>query len=328
MKQLFAATALLAALLVLAPVMAQPPDGTLPARWNGDGSQCTASTPPLQVHAYRPDTYILRQSLCSDFEAPFMYLLIGERRALLIDTGAVADARQMPLARTVLSLLPGEGEGKLPLLVAHTHGHGDHRAGDGQFAGLPSVQVAPVDLDGMRSYFGFKRWPDAVATLDLGGREVEVIPTPGHHEAHVAYYDRTTGLVLSGDFLLPGRLLIQDTASYTDSARRMATRLRDRPVTHVLGGHIELDSAGELYAYGAQEHPLERRLQLDKTDLVALPAALADFNGFWSRQPNYVLSHPMHNLAALAAAAAALLALAIWALLRWLRRRRARRQGR
>ena len=53
-------------------------------------------------------------------------------KALLIDTGAVAEAKTMPLAQTVISLLAKRGS-RLPLMVVHTHGHLDHRSGDDQF---------------------------------------------------------------------------------------------------------------------------------------------------------------------------------------------------
>jgi glyoxylase-like metal-dependent hydrolase (beta-lactamase superfamily II) len=36
-----------------------------------------------------------------------------------------------------------------------------------------------------------------------------VIPTPGHNATHVVFYVRITGLLFSGDFLMPGRLLGQ-----------------------------------------------------------------------------------------------------------------------
>ena len=113
--------------------------------------QCNSAS-ALQVHAYEPQTFILRQSPCADFEANFIYLLIGSDKALLIDTGAVADPKAMPLAKTILELLPDKDHKKLPLLVAHTHRHLDHRAGDPQFASLPSVQVVPIDLEGVRAF--------------------------------------------------------------------------------------------------------------------------------------------------------------------------------
>ena len=51
------------------------------------------------MHRYNAQTYILRESLCATYEAPFIYLLIGKTKGLLIDTGAVANAKTMPLAR-------------------------------------------------------------------------------------------------------------------------------------------------------------------------------------------------------------------------------------
>ncbi len=44
--------------------------------------------PPIQVHAYDPHTYVLRQSKATNYEAPFLYLLFGNERAILLDTGA------------------------------------------------------------------------------------------------------------------------------------------------------------------------------------------------------------------------------------------------
>src|SRR5215471_19389030 len=187
------------------PAWAEPVPGSLPAQWNIGAKDCVAlPQPPLQVHAYEPQTFILRQSPCANFEANFIYLLIGSDKALLIDTGAVADPKAMPLAKKVLELLPDKDHEKLPLLVAHTHRHLDHRAGDPQFASLPSVQVVPFDLEGVRAFFGFTDRPNGIAHLDIGGRTVDVIPTPGHNQTHLAFYDDRTGVLFSGDFLMPG----------------------------------------------------------------------------------------------------------------------------
>src|SRR3984957_10893893 len=61
--------------------------------------------PLLEVRRYDAQTFVLRENLCATWEAPFLYLLIGDHRALLIDTGDVADSRKMPLARTVIDLM-------------------------------------------------------------------------------------------------------------------------------------------------------------------------------------------------------------------------------
>ena len=322
------ATGIAVSMSLLTPtlVWSQPVPGSLDAHWNEGTSDCKATPQaPLQVHAYEPQTFILRQSPCASFEANFLYLLIGSDKALLIDTGAVADAIEMPLAKTILELLPDKDHKKLPLLVAHTHRHLDHRAGDPQFASLPSVQIVPIDLEAVRAFFHFTNWPNEIAHLDLGGRTVDVIPTPGHNPTHVAFYDSRTGILFSGDFLMPGRLLIEDAAAYRESALRVVDFLKTRPLTHVLGGHIELNTAGRAYRFGSHYHPNERRLELTREDLAALPAAFESFNGFYARHPNYILTNPIHNLLALAIIAVALLIFIVWGLRRLLRRRRRQR---
>ena len=300
----------------------QPVQGSLEVRWDEGAANCGATShEPLQVHVYDPQTFILRQSLCASFEGNFLYLLVGSEKALLIDTGAVADSTQMPLAKKVLELLPDKDNAKIPLLVVHTHGHLDHRAGDSQFS-IPSVKVVPADLEAVRAFFGFANWPEGIAQVELGDRTIDVIPTPGHHPAHVAFYDRRTGILFSGDFLMPARLTMEDSSAYHASAVRVVDFVQARPLTHILGGHIELDTAGHAYGMGSHYHPNERRLELSKEDLLALPGALEGFNGFYERHPSFILSNPRHNLAALAISAVALLFFIVWAVLRLLRRHR------
>jgi glyoxylase-like metal-dependent hydrolase (beta-lactamase superfamily II) len=310
-------------LLTATLAWSQPVPGSLDVHWNEGAADCSATPQDaLQIHAYEPQTFILRQSPCADFEANFLYLLIGSDKALLIDTGAVADPKKMPLAKTILELLPDKDHKKLPLLVAHTHRHMDHRAGDPQFASLPSVQMVPIDLEGVRAFFGFTDWPNGIAHLDLGGRTVDVIPTPGHNQTHIAFYDSRTGILFSGDFLMPGRLLIDDAAAYHQSALRIVDFLKTRPLTHILGGHIELNNAGHAYRFGSHYHPNEHRLELAREDLTALPAAFESFNGFYARHPNYILTNPIRNLLALAIIAIAALIFIVWGVRHLLRVRR------
>ena len=311
-------------LLLAAPAWSAPVAGSLDVHWNEGAEDCEKATEPrIQVHQYEAQTIILRQSLCSNFEAPLLYLLIGDDVALLIDTGATEDPAQMPLAKTVVDLLPDRGEAKLPLMVLHTHGHRDHRAADAQFAGLPGVVVVPPEVDDLRTALNLPQWPEGVARIELGGRTVEVMAAPGHQPAHLIFYDDRTALLFTGDFLLPGRLMVDDLGAYRASAERLVKFLGDRPVSHVLGAHIELDNAGELFPGGSQHHPNERAVGLTKADVVGLPQALADFNGFYSKHESYVVTNPKRNLLAVALSVVLLFAAIVWA---W-RRARRRRQS-
>jgi hydroxyacylglutathione hydrolase len=303
------AIAIIGYLTSAGPVLADLVPGSMDVHWDAGAEHCESANAhaPIQVHQFNAQTFVLRESLCSTWEAPFLYLLIGGKQALLIDTGDVADPNRMPLKTTVFGLLPGETTAKMPLLVVHTHAHLDHREGDAQFAQVAGVTVIPSDLQHVRQYFGFTAWPQGAAQVDLGGRVVDVLPAPGHHLAHLVYYDRNTGLVFSGDMLLPGRLLVDDFRAYELSAQRVATFLKDRPVSYVLGGHVEKNRAGVLLPWQSTEHIDEHVLQLPKADILALPAALHQFNGFSTNMGAFVIENPIHNL--IAAAAGVLIAL-------------------
>src|SRR5262252_4953085 len=61
--------------------------GVLPDRWQVSGPDCPPE-PRFQVHEYNADLVILRESGCSNYEKPFLFLIFGKARALLLDTGA------------------------------------------------------------------------------------------------------------------------------------------------------------------------------------------------------------------------------------------------
>jgi hydroxyacylglutathione hydrolase len=300
--------------------------GSMDVRWDAGAETCGAAVrgSSIQVHPYNAQTFVLREKLCATWEAPFMYLLVGSRRALLIDTGDIGDPSVMPLAETVMRLLPGDAQSKMPLIVVHTHGHLDHREGNRQFENRPGVQLVLSDLTHVRQYFGFTDWPNGIAQVDLGDRVIDVLPAPGHHPAHVVYYDRNTGILFSGDYLLHGRLLVDDLAAYRASARRVADFVKDRPVSHVLGGHIEKNSAGELLPWQSTYHPDEHALQMTKADVLALPAALEKFNGLYTVDGGFVVENPMRILTVVAAGAILALVTAGVLLFRFVRRRKLR----
>ncbi|MGB6677661.1 MAG: MBL fold metallo-hydrolase [Terriglobales bacterium] len=315
----------LAVTLLSPPAWPQLVPGSMDVRWNEGSPTCAKNPqPPLQVHQYNTRTFILRENLCTTFEAPFMYLLIGSTKALLVDTGDIADPKVVPLADTVMHLLPGEGPTKLPLLVVHTHRHLDHRAGDEQFTHFSNAQVVGFDIDSVRRYYKFTDWPNGLAQIDLGDRTVDVIPTPGHNETEVSFYDRATGLLLTGDFLMPARLLMDDTPADVASADRVAAFVKDRPIGFVLGGHIEMNSAGDLFPWESQYHPNEHVLQMTKEDALALPVTIRSFNGFYSVHGQFTMENSMRVLIAFAVLVLVVVVAVVWILVVYFRRRRRR----
>jgi hydroxyacylglutathione hydrolase len=315
--------AALAGAITSPPGWSQLVPGSMDVRWNEGSPNCANHPqPPLQEHQYNTQTFILRENLCTTFEAPFMYLLIGSTKALLIDTGDIADPNVIPLADTVMRQLPGEGPAKLPLLVVHTHRHLDHRAGDVQFMHFSNAQVVGFDIDSVRRYYKFADWPNGLAQVDLGDRTVDVIPTPGHNETEVSFYDRATGLLFTGDFLMPARLLIDDTSAEVASTERVAAFVKDRPISFLLGGHIELNSAGDLFPWQSYYHPHEHVLQMTKDDALALPAAIRSFNGLYSAYGKFTMENSIRILIVFAVLVLVAVVASLWALIRYVRRRR------
>jgi hydroxyacylglutathione hydrolase len=249
--------------------------GGLDVTWNhGVRRGRRGAEPPVQVHAYDPSTYVLRQSKTTSYEAPFLYLLFGAERAILFDTGATKDPAVFPLRETVdgliagwLSAHPADG---YELVVAHSHGHGDHVAGDEQFAGRAATTLVPRDVAAVREFFRFTDWPGQVVSYDLGGRVLEVTGIPGHHRACIAVYDPASGFLLTGDTVLPGRLYAFDFPEFVASLDRLVDFAAARPVTHVMGCHVEMTTrAGRDYPIGSRYQPDEAPLPMTAAQLVA-----------------------------------------------------------
>jgi hydroxyacylglutathione hydrolase len=255
--------------------------GTLPDRWQTGGPNCVTLA-NWQVHEYNEDFYILRESGCINYEKPFLYLIFGDQKALLEDTGA-GDVQTAPL---VMALLEKWAKAKkhspVSLVVIHSHGHGDHTAGDKQFQGFPNVQFIPAVPAEIQRAAGIAQWPTGQGTIDLGGRVLDVLPIPGHQTAGIALYDRTTGNLLTGDSLYPGRLYVgeADVPVYAESARRLAQFVRSHPVAHVLGTHIEQSRTPYVdYPRGTVYQPDEHSLELTRAHVLELDDAFERMKG-------------------------------------------------
>jgi len=246
--------------------------GSEAAKYNTD--------PDIQVHACDEHTFILRQNMAVHYEAPFMFLLFGASRAVLLDTGATASPDFFPLRRTVDAIVDGwmashphpDGYG---LLVLHTHSHADHTAADHQFAGRPNTVVVGAKRDPAWHYFGFTGQPEAVAEVDLGGRVLDCLATPGHHEGAITYYDRYTRILLTGDTIYPGRLYVFNWADFVRSIDRIAGWCAEHPVSYLLGCHVEMTTTpGVDYPAGWTYQPEEAPLELTTEHLAQIRGTL------------------------------------------------------
>lgn len=231
-------------------------------RWI-DGTN--GAEPITHVQALDKDTFVIRQSVATNFEAPFVYLLFGRDKALLVDSGATEGAVPPAVDRVIAEWLAANGRTSIPLVVAHSHSHGDHIAGDAAFSARPDTVVVGHKPADVASFFGIGNWPQGIAKFDLGGRALSILPTPGHQAAAIMIYDPRLKILLSGDTLYPGRLYVPVNflADNRASIDRLAAFAARHPIRAVLGAHIEMtQTPGRDYPHEAATHPDEHRLEL------------------------------------------------------------------
>ena len=125
------------------------------------------------------------------------FLLAGEKRALLVDSGRdVRNAREIAESLT-----------DLPLSLINTHADGDHVACNGQFE---SFYMHPAEEPNYRR--GDR--PGTILpvqegdVLDLGGRPLEIIHIPGHTPGSIALLDIADRVLISGDPVQDGRIFM------------------------------------------------------------------------------------------------------------------------
>ncbi|CAF2388650.1 unnamed protein product [Rotaria sp. Silwood2] len=261
----------------------------LPTKWTSGSINCfhpRAREPDVDVFAVNNDTFILRENKCINYEAPFMYLLFGTKNVLLIDSGATVSSTSFPIRQHVEAIVNHWCNNKkkhredLELVVAHTHNHLDHIAGDRQFQGQYFTTVVGATVANVSYFFKLSKWPSSIGTFALDDqRQLAIIPIPGHENASIAFYDCATGLLFTGDSLLPGRLYISNFSANVDSTQRLLYFIESNNlnVSAILGAHIEMTQTDKVdYPIGATYQPKERLLNLSLDHLHQLNAELQE----------------------------------------------------
>ena len=172
-----------------------------------------------------------------------VYLLEGDDRALLIDAGA-----WMPhLAETVAKLTDK------PVMLAVTHGHGDHVGG---VIGFPEFWIHPADTSmigaGARHYGIKVNLLSDGEIIDLGGRQIEVLATPGHTSGSITFFDKERGYGFSGDAFGSTNLLL-----FTNSFRTLVNTL-DRTIAYMKANNINILYPG--HYHGDNPETMQRLL--------------------------------------------------------------------
>ncbi|MDP2284791.1 MAG: MBL fold metallo-hydrolase, partial [Pseudohongiella sp.] len=111
--------------------------------------------------------------------------------------------------------------------------------------------------------------------LELGDRTIILLPIPGHTDDDLGFYDPVSQFVVTGDTVYPGRLYVRNWSSYRASIARLNTWIQEKPVSHVLGTHIEMTAEANVdYPIGTTYQPDEHPLPLAPSAVLKLHETL------------------------------------------------------
>ena len=159
-----------------------------------------------------------------------VYVVEGEDKALVIDAGAY-----MPHLDEAVAKLTDK-----PVMVALTHGHGDHVGG---IVCFPEVWIHPADIpmiarDG-KGYQGEIHELNDGDVIDLGGRRIEVLHTPGHTSGSITFFDKEHHYGFSGDAFGSTNLLlfVPSFSGLIETCTRTADYMQKNGIDKLYPGH-------------------------------------------------------------------------------------------
>ena len=208
------------------------------------------------------NTYIISEY--RHWEETHCYLLNGTEKSLLIDTGlGICNIYDEVVKLT-----------DKPVIAIATHIHWDHIGGhryfpefyahseevnwlNGEFPlSTETVRNMVVDRCDLPEWFDvsgytmFQGMPKRVLKdrdiIDIGGRTVEVLHTPGHSPGHICFFEKDEGYLFTGDLVYKDTLFAYypstDPTAYLASLERIA----ELSVNMVFPAHHSLDIKPEI----------------------------------------------------------------------------------
>jgi glyoxylase-like metal-dependent hydrolase (beta-lactamase superfamily II) len=212
--------------------------------------------PWFEVYKIQPGVFAIYEP--HQAEEVISYLIVGTKQAVLFDTGmGIADMRSLVSRMT-----------SRPIVVLNSHTHNDHVGGNWQFEFVFGMDTAftRANAKGSRedaqselgagmicgdlpkafsaANYATKPWKISMVVHDgfkinLGGRTVEIIGTPGHTPDAICLFDRANGLLFTGDTYYPAPIWLYrpetDMDAYVASVKKIAAL--EPQVKVVLGAH-------------------------------------------------------------------------------------------
>ena len=229
---------------------------TLPRPEYKSLEQIPLNDPWFEVYKVAPATFAIYEP--HQAEEVISYLIVGTKQALLFDTGmGIGDIKGVVARLT-----------SRPIVVLNSHTHDDHVGGNWQFPFIYGMDTAftrtnakgsredaqaeiakdqicgalPKNFDPAK--YSTKPWKISLPIhngfkVNLGGRTIEIIATPGHTPDSISLIDRANRLLFTGDTYYPGEIWLYrpetDFSAYLASVKKLAALAPE--ITLVLGAH-------------------------------------------------------------------------------------------
>ena len=255
------------------------------------------------------------------FQEVISYLIIGEKTALLLDTGAgIGD-----ISRVIKPLWDGD------LVVVNSHAHFDHVGDNHRFDRVLVFNHAPAIRRLRQGYTPRELAPHAKPalfapgamgsfqpaayaippsnpapigdghTIDLGRRTIRVMHTPGHSPDSITLFDEATGGLFTGDTYYPGHLYAHYQGDFYGESC-LASYARSMTMLAALGGvktvhpghnmpvaaFEDLQRAAKALCRLHSGQVAERTLLAGDLSLASLPSHGEDV------PPGYVVPNPLY----------------------------------
>jgi glyoxylase-like metal-dependent hydrolase (beta-lactamase superfamily II) len=172
------------------------------------------------------------------YQQNYAYLILGEKRAILFDSGS--GTRDISGVVAFIT--------HLPVTVIVSHLHFDHLGGIAPFEDVAMIDLPQTRADVSNGWFTPARyeylglfdgreppsirvheWLKPGATIDLGGRTLTILSTPGHTPTSVALFDPAKKWLFIGDYIYPTTLYAflpgASLSAYQATAQRLLRTL-------------------------------------------------------------------------------------------------------
>ena len=168
------------------------------------------------------------------YQQNYAYLILGEKRALLFNSGTGT----RDISPLIASLT------KLPVTVMVSHLHFDHLGGIAPFHDIAMIDLPETRADvtnglftpgryefggiadrRVRPTFAVTEWLKPGGTIDLGGRVLTLLSTPGHTPSSVSLYDPAGHRLFTGDYIYPTTIYAFGSGASRSAYHATAQRL-------------------------------------------------------------------------------------------------------